>query len=130
MDDDLIGLHEAASLLGDLVTEGHVRARLRRGSLEGRRGEDGTWRVYRDSIMRALADAPACDGCGRSVTEYVIIKYPHHDRVEFELCAEHAAKTALAYQRRGSVWEVVTFPFQSEGWMKPRPRSDGDGLDR
>ena len=51
----------------------------------------------------------------------VIVKYPHHDRVEFELCGEHGAQTVLAYGRQGQVLEVVTYPYQSEGWLKPRP---------
>jgi len=51
----------------------------------------------------------------------VIVKYPHHDRVEFELCAHHAGQTAIAYGRQGQVLEVVTYPYQSEGWIQPRP---------
>lgn len=123
IDDVLISVSEAASRLGEAVTEDHVRGRLQRRSLEGVRDDDGVWLVSADSVARSLAEAPVCDSCGDVVTDYVIVKYPRHDRVEFELCAEHAAKTARAYQRRGSVWEVVTFPFQSEGWIKPRPRT-------
>lgn len=57
----------------------------------------------------------------KPVTEMIIVKYPHHDRIEYEVCTEHAAQTALAYGRQGQVLAVVTYPYQSEGWFKPRP---------
>ena len=112
---------EAAALLGDGVVESHVRARLRRRSLEGEQADDGTWSVSVAGIEDSLTNVPACGGCGNRVTEMVIVKYPHHDRVEFELCAHHAQQTAVAYGRQGRVLEVVTYPYQSEGWLQPRP---------
>jgi len=118
-----MSLAEAATLLGDGVTARHVQARLQRGTLQGIRAADDSWRVTVRSIEQALANAPSCGGCGSRVTEMVIVKYPHHDRVEFELCAHHAAQTAIAYGRQGHVLEVVTYPYQSEGWLRPRPET-------
>ena len=119
--EEMVSLPEAAALLGDGVTHAHVRARLRRGSLDGVRSDDGALLVSLNSIEQSLLAAPTCGGCGARVTEMIIVKYPHHDRVEFELCAEHAVKTAIAYGRQGQVLEVVTYPYQSEAWLKPRP---------
>ena len=113
-------LSEAAMLLGDGVSAAHVKARLRRRTLHGEQDADGQWRVSVDSIESALADVPSCGGCGNRVTEMVIVKYPQHDRVEFELCGVHAAQTAISYRRQGQVLEVVTYPYQSEGWLQPR----------
>ena len=119
--DRLVSTAEAADLLGDGIAPSHVQARLRRGTLVGEQAPDGTWRVSVHGIEESLAGVPACGGCGNRVTEMVIVKYPHHDRVEFELCGHHAAQTALAYGRQGHVLEVVTYPYQSEGWLQPRP---------
>jgi hypothetical protein len=116
-----MSLAEAAAVLGDGVAEAHVQARLRRGSLSGERAPNGTWRVSVAGVEAALGGAPACGGCGSRVTEMVIVKYPHHDPVEFALCAHHAVQTALAYRRQGHVLEVVTYPYQSEGWLQSRP---------
>jgi hypothetical protein len=78
-----------------------------------------------------LGDAATSDlsaaGCSAAVlmgrgTPTVFAKYSHYDRVEFEPCAEHAAKTALAYSHRGGAWEEVTYPCQSQAWIKPVPR--------
>ena len=109
----------AADLLGDGVTEAHVRARLRRRSLAGRQLADGSWLVVSASIDESLAAAGSCGGCDDAATEYMIVKYPHHDRVEFSLCAAHARTAALSYGRQHGVIEVVTYPLQSEGWLKP-----------
>lgn len=51
----------------------------------------------------------------------VIVKYPDHDRVKFERCPSHALQTAVSYRRQGGVLEVVTYPYPSKGWLKPRP---------
>ncbi len=109
----------AAQLLGSGVTEWHVRARLRRGSLTGRRFSDGRWLVDSASIDESLASAGRCGGCESDATEYIIVKYPDHDRVEFSLCAAHARTAATSYGRQHAVLEVVTYPLQSEGWLKP-----------
>lgn len=119
--DPTVSVAEAAELLGDGVAERHIRARLRRGTLLGTEAADGTWRVSVAGIEDSLTNVPACGGCGNRVTDMVIVKYPHHDRVEFELCAHHAAQTAVAYGRQGQVLEVVTYPYQSEGWLQSRP---------
>jgi hypothetical protein len=58
--------------------------------------------------------------CGGSVAKIVIVKYPHHDGVEFELCRAPAAKTTLAHIPQRQVLGVVPYPYQSEGWLKPR----------
>ncbi len=118
----LLSLAQAAVVLGDGVTAAHVKARLRRRSLDGEQDDDGQWHVAVDSIERSLAEVPWCGGCGSRVTEMVIVKYPYHDRVEFELCATHGTQTAIAYGRQGQVLEVVAYPCQSEGWLKPRPQ--------
>ncbi|MCP4304018.1 MAG: hypothetical protein GY926_14080 [bacterium] len=120
-EDRLVSLVAAASLLGDgVVTAAHVKARVYRRSLDGEQDAAGEWQVSVDSIERSLANVPTCGGCGSRVTDMVIVKYPNHDRVEFELCANHAMQTAIAYRRQGQVLEVVTYPYQSEGWLKPR----------
>ncbi len=117
----LVSPVDAADLVGDGVSAAHVKAGLRRRSLDGEQDADGQRRVSVDSIERSLAEVPSCGGCGNRVTEMVIVKYPHHDRVEFELCASYAAQTAITYGRQGHVLEVVNYPYQREGWLKPRP---------
>ena len=114
----LISLENTALLLGEGVEARHVRARILRGTLSGeKQGDD--WFVSSESIHRALAAAPPCGACGLPSTTYVIVKYLHHDRVEFELCTAHGADAVLSYSRQGQVLEVVSYPYQSEGWLKP-----------
>lgn len=117
----LLALSEAAGVLGDGVTASQVKARIHRGSLDGVKDASGEWYVSIESLEQSLTGIPPCGGCGEPVTEMVIVKYPHHDRVEFELCGEHAAQTVIAYGRQGQVLEVASYPYQSEGWLKPRP---------
>ena len=115
---ETVGTEEAARLLGEGVEVRHVRARIRRGTLPAtERGDD--WLVPRGSIEAALAAAPPCQVCGLPSTAFVIVKYPKHDRVEFELCASHGANAVISYGRQGHVLEVVSYPYQSEGWIKP-----------
>lgn len=120
-DRQLVSTDQAADLLGDGVEARHVRARLLRGSLQGVQTDTG-WFVRLESINQELAATPLCEACRLPSTTYVIVKYPHHDRVEFELCTTHGADAVLSYGRQGQVLEVVSFPYQSEGWLKPRPR--------
>lgn len=118
--DGLVAVAIAAEMLGSDVTEAHIRARLRRGSLQGRLDTDGSWLVDSDSILDSLRSAGRCGACERDATEYVIVKYHHHERVEFSLCEQHGGEATLTYSRQGGVLEVVGYPLQSEGWLKPR----------
>jgi hypothetical protein len=112
---------ETAAMLGDGVEARHVRARIHRGTLAAtKHGDD--WLIAKQTIEDALAGAPPCEACGSPSTAYLIVKYPHHDRVEFELCAAHGSEAVLSYGRQGQVLEVVSYPYQSEGWIKVDPR--------
>jgi hypothetical protein len=110
---------EAMKILGHGVTPANVHGRIRRGSLEAYKNEQGEWRIPLADLKRILDDVEVCGSCPHLATSFVIIKYHHHNRIEFTLCADCAAKAQLAYSRQGGVLEIVAFPLLGEGWKKP-----------
>lgn len=114
-----INAAEAAKILGNGVTIENVHGRIRRGSLEAYKNEQGNWRIPIAELRRVLDEVEACGNCSNLATSFVIIKYHHHNRVEFALCDKCTRKAQLAYSRQGGVLEIVTFPLLSEGWKKP-----------
>jgi hypothetical protein len=118
-DEEVTTISEAAKMLGNGVTVENVYARIRRGSLEACQDERGEFHILLAEIHRVFEEAETCGNCSNLAASLVIIKYHHHDRVEFTLCAECANKTYSAYRRQGGVLEIVVYPLFGEGWMKP-----------
>lgn len=110
---------EAMKILGHGVTLANVHGRIRRGSLEACKNEQGEWRISLTDLKRILDEVEVCGSCPNLATSFIIIKYHHHIRIEFTLCDECAAKAQLAYSRQGGVLEIVAFPLLREGWKKP-----------
>ena len=115
-----VSVSEAAEILGNGVTKENVRARIRRGSLEATKDNGGKWRISTHVLQTVLNEVEPCNNCNQNATSYVIIKYPHHDRVEFALCEVCAEEAEKAYSRQGRVLEVIGYPILGEGWLKPR----------
>ena len=116
---EAVNVAEAAEILGKGVTVADVHGRIRRGSLDAYKDEQGNWCIPTAELQRVLDQVEVCGSCMNLATSYVIIKYHHHHRVEFILCDECARKTQLAYSRRGGVLEIVAYPLLGEGWKKP-----------
>ena len=114
-----VSVAEAAEMLGAGVTPENVRARIRRGSLRANRGKDQEWRIALCDLRQLLEELEPCGNCGEPATRYVIVKYPHHDRIEYALCAACAFQAEAAYSRQGNVLETVVYPLLGEGWLKP-----------
>ena len=115
-DESTCSAAEAARRLGEGVSLEDVYGRIRRGSLAAEQDESGSWRVSLVSLNQILANVEQCESCSNSATSYIIVKYHHHERIEFELCDVCAKKAQVAYGRRGGVLEVVTYPLLGEGW--------------
>lgn len=115
-----VTMAEFVAFVDDRVTIENVRARIRRGSLTAYRNEAGEWMIPQLELERVLVDVEPCHNCAESATSFVIVKYHHHQRVEFSLCDRCAQKAEIAYSRKGGVLEVVTYPLQSEGWLKQK----------
>jgi len=115
----MLDIHQAAQLLGLGVTADHFHARIRRKSLKAQMDSDGVWRISLSELHQVQQQEESCPTCSLAVTSYVIVKYHHHQRVEFTLCDDCADATEKAYSKQGGVLEVVSYPVLSEGWMKP-----------
>jgi len=114
-----VSVPEAVKILGNGVTLENVHGRIRRGSLEACKNEQGEWRISVADLGRVLDEVEACGSCSNLATSFVIIKYHNHNRIEFALCDECAGKAQLVYRRQGGVLEIVTFPLLGEGWKMP-----------
>lgn len=119
MSDEDVSVPEAVKKLGSGVTLENVYGRIRRGSLNAYKNEQGDWRISVADLKKVLDEVEACGSCSNLATSFVIIKYHNHNRVEFALCDECAGKAQLAYSRQGGVLEIVTFPLLGEGWKMP-----------
>ena len=117
--DDPITLEQVIDILGDGVTLENLRARIRRGSLEANRNERGQWYVTRRELTRLMEEVETCQSCTNPAASMVIVKYHHHERVEFALCPGCAAAAQAAYGRQGGVLEFSIFSLHGEGWMQP-----------
>ena len=115
--DNQLTPHEAAVYLGTGITPANIFARIRRGSLTAVSQND-TLTIPQSELDRLLREVDPCADCGQPATTYLIIKYHHHERVEFSLCDFHANTAQMAYGRKGGVIEVVTYPLLGEGWLK------------
>jgi hypothetical protein len=116
---ETVGIREAAEMLGAGVTPENVRGRIRRGSLRAHKDESQEWRVAVPDLQQILEEIEPCGNCDEPATRYVIVKYPHHDRIEFPLCAKCADQAEAAYSRQGNVLETIVYPLLGEGWLKP-----------
>ncbi|MCP5099331.1 MAG: hypothetical protein GY943_27575 [Chloroflexi bacterium] len=117
--DATVSAAEAAEKLGNGVSLEDVYGRIRRGTLSASKDEWGNWRIPIANLTQILNDIEDCGSCSNLATSYVIVKYHHHNRVEFTLCDDCAKKAHVAYGRRGGVLEIITYPLLSEGWRKP-----------
>jgi hypothetical protein len=116
---EAIALSESVHLLGNGVTLENLRARIHRGSLAAYQDERGDWYVTKSEVKRITEEVESCHSCSNLATSYGIVKYHHHHRIEFMLCPDCAQKAQAAYSRKGGVIEIVAYPLQGEGWMKP-----------
>jgi hypothetical protein len=116
---EAITLSALVHVLGNGVTLENFRARIHRGSLAAYQDEQGDWYVPRSEVERITEEVESCQSCSNLATSYIIVKYHHHHRIEFMLCPDCAQKAQSAYSRKGGVLEIVAYPLQGEGWMKP-----------
>ena len=116
---EAITLSELVHILGNGVTRENIRGRIRRGSLTAHQDAQGEWYVTEGEVKRIVKEVESCQNCSNLATNFVIVKYHHHHRVEFILCPDCAQKAQSAYSRRGGVLEIVVYPLQGEGWIKP-----------
>ncbi len=115
--DKLFTCAEAADYLGTGITATNLFARIRRGSVTAVPHND-TITIPQSELDRLIREVDPCADCGQPATTYLIVKYHHHDRVEFSLCNHHANTAQMAYGRKGGVLEVVAYPLLGEGWLK------------
>ena len=116
---EAITLSELVQRLGNGVTLANLRGRIRRGSLAAHEGERGELYVTQSEVERILEEVESCQSCSNAATSFIIVKYHHHHRVEFILCSDCAQQAQAAYGRQGGVLEIVVYPLQGEGWIKP-----------
>ena len=116
---DALTLSQAAEMLGPGITSANIYARIRRGSLAAAKDAEGVWHIPRSEVQRTLEAVGNCAHCDQRATNHMIIKYHHHERVEFDLCDQCVLSAERAYRRQGGVLEIVVYPVIGEGWMKP-----------
>jgi hypothetical protein len=113
-----LNIKEAAVKLGDGITSDHIRGRIRRGSLKAIQDDSGNWWIPSSEVDRLLQERELCGNCRKPATQFVIVKYHFHERVEFVLCDVCAGTAETAYSRKGGVLEVISYPLLSEGWYR------------
>jgi len=116
--EEAITIAETAEILSHGVTPENIYGRILRGTLSAYQAEGGEWYVPIAEINRIVNEVEMCGNCSNKGTSFVIVKYHHHNRVEFTLCDWCAEKAEKAYSKRGGgVLEIVSYPLFGEGWM-------------
>jgi len=116
--DEVLTISEFVTALGGEISIENVLGRIRRGSLSAYQNINGEWNIPLTELERIKAEVEPCNNCSDVATSYVIVKYHHHQRVEFTLCDECAQQAEAAYSRKGGVLEIITYPLLGEGWLK------------
>ena len=113
-----ISVKEATELLGPGVTVQNVVGMTKRGTLHGVNDENGQLMIDKYHLDEVIENREKCDACRKPGSQFVIVKYHHHVRVEFVSCEDCVIEAVNGYSRKGGVLEVVYFPLLSEAWYR------------
>ena len=104
----MVTIEEAARMLGQGVSPEDVHGRIKRGTLEAAQNEAGEWWIERTYLNQLIEEREKCSACAAPGSQYVIVKYHFHERVEFVVCESCLRSSTQAYNRKGGVLEVIS----------------------